>query len=317
MPADGTLAACSHARTSARPASKAVLKSSRFRGREEYGSASQLGQNPVVLWSSTRFPLRPQNPTSAATRSNDRGRERAAGVVEPRHTVHRRRGERGAAARVAVPDAASTVGRGRAEAPAVRPVNPGLLLGARLGADEGQAAMNKCLALSNKPRTRSKATKNLPTLSQTVDGGTPEGCWHRKGRNQCRFASDDRPARHGKSSRGDRRRTWEGRFADCLDRRCRCFGHSSGGYVVAAVIVPQPRVPFRLVASGHLLSYSISSGCSHLARCLSGPALEGMRESAHLMKAEEPGNFGYMQLAVIEVTHCQIVPQLLKYFSEV
>src|SRR5215510_3434297 len=65
MPADGTLAACSHARTSARPASKAVLKSSRFRGREEYGSASQLGQNPVVLWSSTRFPLRPQNPTSA------------------------------------------------------------------------------------------------------------------------------------------------------------------------------------------------------------------------------------------------------------
>src|SRR5262249_40723511 len=65
MPADGTLAACSHARTSARPASKAVLKSSRFRGREEYGSASQLGQNPVVLWSSTGFPLRPQNPASA------------------------------------------------------------------------------------------------------------------------------------------------------------------------------------------------------------------------------------------------------------
>src|SRR5215831_2968950 len=28
-------------------------------------SASQLGQNPVVLWSSTGFPLRPQNPTSA------------------------------------------------------------------------------------------------------------------------------------------------------------------------------------------------------------------------------------------------------------
>src|SRR5262249_27145052 len=44
MPADGTLAACSHARTSARPASKAVLKPSRFRGREEYRSASQLGQ---------------------------------------------------------------------------------------------------------------------------------------------------------------------------------------------------------------------------------------------------------------------------------
>src|SRR5262245_38511948 len=43
-----------------RPASKAVLKSSRFRGREEYGSASQLGQNPVVLWASTRFLLRPR-----------------------------------------------------------------------------------------------------------------------------------------------------------------------------------------------------------------------------------------------------------------
>ena len=35
------------------------------------------------------------------------------------------------------------------------------------------------------------------------------------------------------------------------------------------------------------------------------------------MKAEEPGNFGYMQLAVIEVTNRQIAPQLLKYFSEV
>jgi hypothetical protein len=42
-----------------------------------------------------------------------------------------------------------------------------------------------------------------------------------------------------------------------------------------------------------------------------------MRERAHLVKAEEPGNFGYMQFAVIEVAHCQIVPQLLKYFSEV
>src|SRR5262249_60631112 len=42
-----------------------------------------------------------------------------------------------------------------------------------------------------------------------------------------------------------------------------------------------------------------------------------MRECGHLMKAEEPGNFGYMQLAVIEVTNRQIAPQLLKYFSEV
>src|SRR5262249_7558419 len=56
---------------------------------------------------------------SAATRSNGRGCEGAAGNVEPRHTGHRRRRERGAAARVGVTDAASAVGRGRAEAPAV------------------------------------------------------------------------------------------------------------------------------------------------------------------------------------------------------
>jgi hypothetical protein len=42
-----------------------------------------------------------------------------------------------------------------------------------------------------------------------------------------------------------------------------------------------------------------------------------MRECAHLMKAEQPRNLGYMQLAVIKVTDCQIAPQLLKYFSEV
>jgi hypothetical protein len=35
------------------------------------------------------------------------------------------------------------------------------------------------------------------------------------------------------------------------------------------------------------------------------------------MKAEQPRNLGYMQLAVIEVANCQIAPQLLKYFSEV
>ena len=74
---------------------------------------------------------------SAAARSDNRGREVATGVVDPRYTVHRRRREVAAPARVAVPDAASAVGRGRAEAPAVRPVNPGLLLGERLGADEG------------------------------------------------------------------------------------------------------------------------------------------------------------------------------------
>jgi hypothetical protein len=61
----------------------------------------------------------------------------------------------------------------------------------------------------------------------------------------------------------------------------------------------------------------ISAFYSYLARRLSGPALERMRECAHLMKAVQPRNLGYMQLAVIEVTNCQIAPQLLKYFREV
>src|SRR5262245_33101442 len=65
------------------------------------------------------------------------------------------------------------------------------------------------------------------------------------------------------------------------------------------------------------LSCSISAGCPHPPRRLSGPAFECMRECAHLMKAEQPRNLGYMQLTVIEVTNCQITPQLLKYFSEV
>src|SRR5258708_25917572 len=42
-----------------------------------------------------------------------------------------------------------------------------------------------------------------------------------------------------------------------------------------------------------------------------------MRECAHLMKADQPRNLGYMQLAVIKISHCQITPQLLKYFGEV
>src|SRR5262249_15886117 len=63
--------------------------------------------------------------------------------------------------------------------------------------------------------------------------------------------------------------------------------------------------------------HSISAGCSHLARRLSGPALERMRECAHLMKAEQPRDLGYMQFAVIEVTNCQIAPHLLQYFGEV
>src|SRR5215467_2199817 len=62
---------------------------------------------------------------------------------------------------------------------------------------------------------------------------------------------------------------------------------------------------------------SKSAGCSHLARRLSGPALACMRERADLMKTEQPRDLGYVQLAVIEVTNCQIASQLLKYFSEV
>src|SRR5262245_37012310 len=42
-----------------------------------------------------------------------------------------------------------------------------------------------------------------------------------------------------------------------------------------------------------------------------------MRERAHLMKTEQPRNLGYMQLAVVEITNCQIASQLLKYFREV
>ena len=61
----------------------------------------------------------------------------------------------------------------------------------------------------------------------------------------------------------------------------------------------------------------LSAGNSHLARRLSGPAFARMRECAHVIKAEQPGNLRYMHLTVIEIAKCQIVPQLLKYFSEV
>src|SRR5262249_34989839 len=53
------------------------------------------------------------------------------------------------------------------------------------------------------------------------------------------------------------------------------------------------------------------------ARRLFGPALERMRERPHLMKTHQPRDLGYMQLAIIEVTNCQIAAQLLKYFGEV
>src|SRR5262245_45227357 len=62
---------------------------------------------------------------------------------------------------------------------------------------------------------------------------------------------------------------------------------------------------------------SISTDCSHFTRRLASPALERMGECAHFMKAEQPRDFGNMQLAVIEVSNRQIAPQLLKYFSEV
>src|SRR5215475_2629639 len=61
----------------------------------------------------------------------------------------------------------------------------------------------------------------------------------------------------------------------------------------------------------------LSAGCPDLARRLSGPALERMRERTHLVKTKQPRNLGYMQPAVIEVANCEIAPQLLKYFSEV
>jgi hypothetical protein len=81
-----------------------------------------------------------------------------------------------------------------------------------------------------------------------------------------------------------------------------------------------PRLPNYLdgVLSRALMpQFVMRVGCPHLAWRLSGPALACMRECAHLMKTEQPRNVGYMQLAVIEVTYRQIVPQLLKYFSEV
>jgi hypothetical protein len=74
--------------------------------------------------------------------------------------------------------------------------------------------------------------------------------------------------------------------------------------------------PREVACRGHRVC-SISAGCSHLARRLSGPPLECMRECTHFVKAEQPRNLGYMQLVVIEVPNGQIAPQLLKYFSEV
>src|SRR5262249_49195242 len=74
----------------------------------------------------------------------------------------------------------------------------------------------------------------------------------------------------------------------------------------------------RRIGLGHTTpTASTRAGRPHLAWRLSSPALACMRECAHVTKAQQPRNFGYMQLAIIEVTNCQIAPQLLKYFSEV
>src|SRR5262249_48433689 len=59
------------------------------------------------------------------------------------------------------------------------------------------------------------------------------------------------------------------------------------------------------------------SKAPHLARRLAGPAPEGVRECADLMKAEQPRNLGHVQVAVIEVANGQIAPQLLKYVGEI
>jgi hypothetical protein len=42
-----------------------------------------------------------------------------------------------------------------------------------------------------------------------------------------------------------------------------------------------------------------------------------VRECAHISKAEQPRDLGYVQLAIVKVTSCQILPQVLEYFAEV
>src|SRR5262249_24032380 len=97
-----------------------------------------------------------------------------------------------------------------------------------------------------------------------------------------------------------------------IDRYRATKSHISGRLPNLPTVSPQVR------KSGSLsYIWSISACCPDLARRLSGPALECMRECAHLMKAEQPRNLGHVQLAIIKVTNGQIAPQLLKYFSEV
>src|SRR5262249_8339610 len=74
--------------------------------------------------------------------------------------------------------------------------------------------------------------------------------------------------------------------------------------------------PHRFLSPLDVLRHcSIGVGRSQLARRLSSPPLKCMSECAHLMKAEQPRNLGYMHLAVVEVTNRQIAPQVLKYLT--
>ena len=74
-----------------------------------------------------------------------------------------------------------------------------------------------------------KATKNLPR-----DAGS------NRPKEELNVASLQTTGQHALENRriGDRRWAWESRFADCLGRRCRRFGHCFGDRVVAAVIRP-------------------------------------------------------------------------------
>jgi hypothetical protein len=51
------------------------------------------------------------------------------------------------------------------------------------------------------------------------------------------------------------------------------------------------------------LQRHLAPGCPQLLRRLSGPALECVRECAHVVKADQPRNLRYMQLAITEVTN--------------
>ena len=70
--------------------------------------------------------------------------------------------------------------------------------------------------------------------------------------------------------------------------------------LAAAIVLLVYQVVFASTAANLRQCVALTSksvGCSHLARCLSGPAFERMRECAGLTKAEQPRNLGYMQLA--------------------